>query len=47
MCGIYGIFPSLMGQDDKKNIINVATNILKNRGPDSQGYWIGKDSEPL
>jgi len=47
MCGIFGIFPSKMGIEEKENVINKAKKILKNRGPDNQDEWIGEEHEPL
>ena len=47
MCGIFGIFPSKMGIEEKENVINKVKKILKNRGPDHQDEWIGKVHEPL
>ena len=42
MCGIFSIFPSKMGIEEKENVINKVKKILKNRGPDHQDEWIEK-----
>ena len=46
MCGIFLAIPKSSKQLDHE-ACNKALNYLKKRGPDYQGAWIGKDSEPL
>ena len=41
MCGIAGYINSIRGFNETQsiNILKNFCNILKNRGPDSKGYW--------